>query len=136
MIKLYQLFKMECLDKEAKLHLILIAAIRNKEGWAIPIDLERDMNAYQINDLSSYKIKELLKELDLIWKSKSDYDKQKYEGVIEKILEGNSSGFIKTKEGNKFYSIYEKFHKDIKEHKLDSVTVEKIGGTECQKCHY
>jgi cytochrome c551/c552 len=41
-----------------------------------------------------------------------------------------------TKEGNKFYSIYEKFHTDIKNHKLDSVTVEKIGGTECQKCHY
>ena len=38
--------------------------------------------------------------------------------------------------GNKFYSIYEKFHNDIKNHKLDSVTVEKIGGTECQKCHY
>ncbi|MEO6488484.1 MAG: c-type cytochrome [Ferruginibacter sp.] len=38
--------------------------------------------------------------------------------------------------GNKFYSIYEKFHKDIKEHKIDSVTVETIGGTECQKCHY
>ncbi|MCX6313405.1 MAG: c-type cytochrome [Sphingobacteriales bacterium] len=38
--------------------------------------------------------------------------------------------------GNKFYSIYEKFHADIKNHKLDSVTVEKIGGTECQKCHY
>ncbi|MEO7523828.1 MAG: c-type cytochrome [Ferruginibacter sp.] len=38
--------------------------------------------------------------------------------------------------GNKFYSIYEKFHNDIKDHKLDSVTVEKIGGTECQKCHY
>jgi len=38
--------------------------------------------------------------------------------------------------GNKFYSIYEKFHKDIKNHKMDSVTVEHIGGTECQKCHY
>ncbi len=38
--------------------------------------------------------------------------------------------------GNKFYSIYEKFHTDIKNHKMDSVTVEKIGGTECQKCHY
>ena len=38
--------------------------------------------------------------------------------------------------GNKFYSIYEKFHEDIKNKKLDSVTVEKIGGTECQKCHY
>ncbi len=39
-------------------------------------------------------------------------------------------------EGNKYYSIYEKFHKDIKAGKLDSVTVEKIGGIECQKCHY
>ena len=38
--------------------------------------------------------------------------------------------------GNKYYSIYEKFHKDIKDHKMDSVTVEKMGGTECQKCHY
>jgi hypothetical protein len=38
--------------------------------------------------------------------------------------------------GNKFYSIYEKFHNDIKNHKMDSVTVENIGGTECQKCHY
>jgi cytochrome c551/c552 len=38
--------------------------------------------------------------------------------------------------GNKFYSIYEKFHEDIKDNKYDSVTVERIGGTECQKCHY
>lgn len=38
--------------------------------------------------------------------------------------------------GNKFYSIYEKFHRDLKDHKIDSVTVETIGGTECQKCHY
>jgi cytochrome c2 len=41
-----------------------------------------------------------------------------------------------TGEGNKFYSIYEKFHQDLKNKKLDSVTVETIGGTECQKCHY
>jgi mono/diheme cytochrome c family protein len=38
--------------------------------------------------------------------------------------------------GNKFYSIYEKFHKDLKTGAKDSVTVENIGGTECQKCHY
>lgn len=37
---------------------------------------------------------------------------------------------------NKFYSIYEKFHNDLKNGTLDSVTVERIGGTECQKCHY
>jgi len=37
---------------------------------------------------------------------------------------------------NKFYSIYEKFHEDLKKGTMDSVTVEKIGGTECQKCHY
>ncbi len=41
-----------------------------------------------------------------------------------------------TGEGNKFYSIYEKYHNDLKNHKVDSVTVEMIGGTECQKCHY
>jgi cytochrome c551/c552 len=38
--------------------------------------------------------------------------------------------------GNKYYSIFEKFHNDIEDGKLDSVTVEKMGGTECQKCHY
>lgn len=40
---------------------------------------------------------------------------------------------------NGFYSMYEKYHQDLKSGKLDSVkgiTVEKIGGTECQKCHY
>lgn len=38
--------------------------------------------------------------------------------------------------GNQFYSLYEKFHNDIKAGKMDSVTVENIGGLECQKCHY
>jgi hypothetical protein len=38
--------------------------------------------------------------------------------------------------GNKFYSIYEKFHNDIKSGRMDSVTVADIGGLECQKCHY
>ncbi len=38
--------------------------------------------------------------------------------------------------GNKFYSIYEKFHNDIKTGKMDSVKVKDIGGLECQKCHY
>jgi mono/diheme cytochrome c family protein len=38
--------------------------------------------------------------------------------------------------GNKFYSIYEKFHNEIKAKTRDSVTVNDIGGLECQKCHY
>lgn len=38
--------------------------------------------------------------------------------------------------GNQFYSIYAKFHEDIKNGKMDSVTVKDIGGLECQKCHY
>lgn len=37
---------------------------------------------------------------------------------------------------NGFYSIYEKYHENIKNGTMDSVTVENIGGTECQKCHY
>ena len=38
--------------------------------------------------------------------------------------------------GNKFYSIYKKFSDKIRSGQMDSVTVEDIGGTECQKCHY
>ena len=52
--------------------------------------------------------------------------------------------------GNKFYSVYEKLMtpdtvwtdatrtkiKEIHKAKLDSVTVNNIGGLECQKCHY
>jgi mono/diheme cytochrome c family protein len=37
---------------------------------------------------------------------------------------------------NGFYSIYEKYHEDLKNGVRDSITVENIGGTECQKCHY
>jgi len=37
---------------------------------------------------------------------------------------------------NGFYSMYEKYKEDIKNHKMDSVTVKDIGGVECQKCHY
>ena len=40
--------------------------------------------------------------------------------------------------GNKFYKMYAKFHEEIQKGKTskDKITVEKIGGTECQKCHY
>jgi cytochrome c2 len=40
---------------------------------------------------------------------------------------------------NSFYSIYEKYHEQLKNGTIDTtqgITVEKIGGTECQKCHY
>lgn len=40
---------------------------------------------------------------------------------------------------NGFYSIYEKYHEELKNGVRDStkgITVENIGGTECQKCHY
>lgn len=38
---------------------------------------------------------------------------------------------------NKYYdNYYEMYHEEIKSKKRDKVTVEDIGGTECQKCHY
>jgi hypothetical protein len=37
---------------------------------------------------------------------------------------------------NAFYDKYEKLHKDLKDGRIDKVTAEKIGGTECMKCHY
>jgi len=38
--------------------------------------------------------------------------------------------------GNSYYQVYEKYHEDLKSGAMDKVTVEDIGGTECQKCHY
>ena len=37
---------------------------------------------------------------------------------------------------NNYYTSFEKFHKELKEGKRTGVTVEEIGGLECQKCHY
>jgi mono/diheme cytochrome c family protein len=37
---------------------------------------------------------------------------------------------------NNYYSIFEKYHEEIKNNKRDGVSVEDIGGTECSKCHY
>ncbi len=37
---------------------------------------------------------------------------------------------------NNYYSTYEKIHEEIKSKKLSKATVETIGGTECQRCHY
>ena len=37
---------------------------------------------------------------------------------------------------NDYYKSYESYHNEMKEGKRDKVTVEEIGGIECQKCHY
>lgn len=37
---------------------------------------------------------------------------------------------------NDYYSIYQKYHQEIKEGKREGVTEAEMGGTECQKCHY
>ena len=37
---------------------------------------------------------------------------------------------------NNYYAAYEKIHKDLKDKKIDKVTVADVGGTECQRCHY
>ncbi|RYD55299.1 MAG: c-type cytochrome [Sphingobacteriales bacterium] len=37
---------------------------------------------------------------------------------------------------NNYYSIFEKYHEEIKSGKRTGVTVEDIGGAECMKCHY
>ncbi|MEO7175292.1 MAG: c-type cytochrome [Saprospiraceae bacterium] len=37
---------------------------------------------------------------------------------------------------NKYYDDYTRYHQEMKDGKRDKVTVEEIGGLECQKCHY
>lgn len=38
--------------------------------------------------------------------------------------------------GNDYYQSYHKYHEEIKSGERQKVTVEEIGGLECQKCHY
>ena len=38
--------------------------------------------------------------------------------------------------GNEYYESYEKYHDELKNGTRENVTVEDIGGLECQKCHY
>lgn len=42
---------------------------------------------------------------------------------------------VKFKE-NDYYSIFQKYHDEIKAGKRDGVTEAEVGGTDCQKCHY
>ncbi len=37
---------------------------------------------------------------------------------------------------NEYYEAYQHYQEDLKNGKIDKVTVEDIGGLECQKCHY
>ncbi|MES2703772.1 MAG: c-type cytochrome [Bacteroidota bacterium] len=37
---------------------------------------------------------------------------------------------------NKYYSIFEKYHQELKSGKREGVTEAEMGGMECQKCHY
>ncbi|HTN16319.1 MAG TPA: c-type cytochrome [Chitinophagaceae bacterium] len=39
-------------------------------------------------------------------------------------------------ESNAYYTMYQKYHAELKAGKRTGVTVEDIGGLECQKCHY
>lgn len=39
-------------------------------------------------------------------------------------------------QSNDYYQVYEAYHQDVKDGKIKQVTVEDIGGLECQKCHY
>jgi hypothetical protein len=38
--------------------------------------------------------------------------------------------------GNEYYQAYENYHEEIQAGTRNKVTVEDIGGLECQKCHY
>ncbi|PHI18693.1 cytochrome c class I [Lewinellaceae bacterium SD302] len=39
-------------------------------------------------------------------------------------------------EGNEYYQSYERYHEEMQSGDRDAVTVEEIGGLNCQKCHY
>ena len=57
------------------------------------------------------------------------------------LVEGKNSPYEgDANKANKYYSkdygYYEQYHKEMSDKKREGVTVEEIGGLECQKCHY
>ena len=38
--------------------------------------------------------------------------------------------------GNEYYNSYQQYHEELNAGTRSKVTVEEIGGLECQKCHY
>jgi len=65
---------------------------------------------------------------------------------MDRIIQVNSLGMgwcidcHRTREvqfvDNQFYSTYDRLHEELKSGAISKVTVDNMGGTECQRCHY
>lgn len=99
---------------EAALHYKLVEEIRNEEGWKgfrLP-----DGFTYPEN-VASLDKKGVIRELVRFWNEEINRGVEFHEGVIDKILPGERSGFIQDNDGSSYYFSIRDFVK-----RIDSIT--------------
>ncbi len=87
----------------AKKHLFLVAAIRHQHNWPIPAVMQIELTAFNAPELETLHYGDIIKQLTPFWNSLANADKIFHEGIIEKMLEGNQSGFVKATDGKRYY---------------------------------
>jgi len=91
------------LKEEAKQHLLLVAAIRHQHNWPIPATMQSELVAYDAPELNGLQYNGIIRQLTPFWSKLANAGKTYLVGAIEKLLEGNQSGFVKTADGKRYY---------------------------------
>jgi hypothetical protein len=91
------------LQDAARQHLLLVASIRYQHEWNIPEAMQKELKEYNAPDLNILRYNDILKQLQPFWNSIANADKTFYNGIIEKILDGNMAGFVKAGDGKRYY---------------------------------
>ena len=111
---LYLRIKDDASKTEAtKKHLLLIARIRLEQGWPFTPALEAALqnNSVDLNGVNSAM--EAYSQLKPFWRKAASQEQPVYTGIIEKILEGNQSGFVKATGGKRYYFLMRDVNQSI-----------------------
>jgi cold shock CspA family protein len=103
---LYQSIKDDTLqDAATKNHLLLIARIRMENGWSVPPALEAALAQNEVDLTAVNSAQAAYSLLKPFWQKITNEGQVIHKGIIERLLEGNQSGFIKATDGNKYYFV-------------------------------
>jgi len=91
------------LEDAVKKHLLLIARIRLEQGWPFTPALEAALknNAVDLNVVNSAQA--AYSQLKSFWQKIANEGKTIHQGIVDTILPGNQSGFVKSTDGNRYY---------------------------------
>lgn len=90
--------------ENARLHVLLAAAIRRDEGWEkTPPDLQNALRSLGLADTSAPDAKSLHRQLQPFWKSKKPRPKSTHAGTIKLVHSNGKSGIIRAEDGEEHF---------------------------------